>query len=314
MKNKKVSFIISNFNGEKIISLCLPSIIEELEKGDEIIFADDCSSDKSCEIVKNIYPNIKIIKTPKNLGYAGNNNNAVKYAKNEILFFINNDAFIEKGVTKKLKKLLLSNEKIFAVSPIIYDAKDKNKIYFAPTYVKWKKGLIKIAIDKDFHKQNFDVIQSFTLCGCAFMCRKNDFLKLGGFDEIYNPFYFEDSDLFFKARCAGFDNLCTKEAKVYHYSGWTIFKEYEYLAAKVITVRNRYIFHWKNLPISLLIKKHIFVNLFYLIKSLFNLQKKKDRLGFIEALKLLPKIIKKRNENKFLIKNAKIILKEFERI
>ena len=81
----KISIYIPVFNGEKTIKQSIKSIKSQTIKFDEIIVVNDCSTDKTLEILRSI-KKIRIINNKKNLGLAASRNIAFKNCKNKCLF------------------------------------------------------------------------------------------------------------------------------------------------------------------------------------------------------------------------------------
>ena len=79
--NNLVSIIIPHYNNETILLNCLKSIYESTYKNFEIIVVDNASTDNSIINAKSLYPNINIVKSESNLGYAGGCNLGSKEAK-----------------------------------------------------------------------------------------------------------------------------------------------------------------------------------------------------------------------------------------
>ena len=77
-----ISVIIVNYNGKKWLEKCLNSIFDQTYRDYEVILVDNNSSDDSIDFVNNRYgneSNLKVIKSDKNLGFAGGNNLWIKY-------------------------------------------------------------------------------------------------------------------------------------------------------------------------------------------------------------------------------------------
>ena len=110
---KLVSVIIVNWNGKKQIKKCLDSILLQTYRNFVIIFVDNASTDYSIEFVKNHYKDnrIKIIKSDKNLGFAGANNLGIKNSRGELILLLNNNTWIENNfLDKKEDKEFFSKE------------------------------------------------------------------------------------------------------------------------------------------------------------------------------------------------------------
>ncbi len=141
MQNEyKLSIITINYNGLK--DTC--ELIESLPLEDmsiEVIVVDNASKKDEASIIASRYPQVKVIRSEQNLGFAGGNNLGIKAALGRYLFFINNDTLIsEKGKVKSEKfasafqpliERLESSEKIGAVCPKIRFAWGDNPIQFS---------------------------------------------------------------------------------------------------------------------------------------------------------------------------------------
>ena len=94
-----ISVVIPNFNGENILPVIMPSVFNSLLFTNvpfEIIVADDCSTDNSVLFLRNTYPEIIIIESDENLGFAPTINKGIFLAKNDLVFLLNNDVKISK--------------------------------------------------------------------------------------------------------------------------------------------------------------------------------------------------------------------------
>ena len=115
---KSVSFIIPSYNSEKTIEECLNKILSESEKIDsEILVIDDCSTDKTAEIV-NKFKDVKLFKLKKNNGVGYARNVGSKLAKKNILCYVDSDLIISSNSVLKLVHVLLNNKKNGTVGAI----------------------------------------------------------------------------------------------------------------------------------------------------------------------------------------------------
>ena len=127
-----LSIITINYNGLR--DTC--ELIESLPLGSpsmEVIVVDNASKEDEASIIEKRYPNIKVIRSNKNLGFAGGNNLGIKAARGKYLFFINNDTILshQPSAIDSLISRLESDEKIGMVCPKIRFAWDNNPIQFA---------------------------------------------------------------------------------------------------------------------------------------------------------------------------------------
>lgn len=125
---------------------------------------------------------------------------------------------------------------------------------------------------------------------------------MGLLDELYNPFYWEDIDLSYRAWKAGYKILYDPTIKVEHHHESTIGKYFDKSKVLKIAFRNQMIFQWKNLTDKDLILKHLLsIPKFIFIP------------GFFQALFMLPKILQSRKKTiKLFIKSDKEIVNQFK--
>ena len=105
---KNISFYVPAYNAEKTIKDSITSIQNQSILPDEIILIDDCSTDKTVDIVKKELSNIKIIINKENMGLGYNRNLAIKESKNDLVAAIDADVVLDKYW---LEKLIIEIEK-----------------------------------------------------------------------------------------------------------------------------------------------------------------------------------------------------------
>jgi len=133
--------------------------------------------------------------------------------------------------------------------------------------------------------------------------------KLGGFNELYNPFYWEDIDLSYRARKAGYDIVFEKKSIVIHEHAKRAIKTQNHESKiKKTAYRNQFFFVWLNITDRNLIISHVYWLPYHLITAIF----RRDAAffaGFFEAILQLPKVIRTRNKMKiFFIKSDTEVL------
>ena len=103
--NTSFSIIVTNYNGKKVLSKCINSLLAQSYKKYEIIIADDGSTDESIDYIKKKYKKkIKYSILKQNKGLSVNCNKAVKISSKNYLIFLNNDSILEKNFLKKCNK------------------------------------------------------------------------------------------------------------------------------------------------------------------------------------------------------------------
>ena len=107
-----LSIIIVNFNTKEFLRNCLKSVIESTKNiSYEIIIVDNSSHDKSVEMVKKEFPEIRIIANKQNVGFSKANNQGVKISKeSRYILFLNSDTIIRKNVLEDMIKFMDSHK------------------------------------------------------------------------------------------------------------------------------------------------------------------------------------------------------------
>lgn len=130
MQNEcRLSIITVNYNGYKDTCELIDSI--PFNNDTEVIVVDNASKEDEASIISERFPHIKVIRSDKNLGFAGGNNLGIKEAKGDYIFLINNDTYFKDFNIEPLIKRLESSDKIGAVCPKLRFAWENNPIQFA---------------------------------------------------------------------------------------------------------------------------------------------------------------------------------------
>ena len=227
-KQSKVSIIILTWNGIKHISNCLKSIQKSTYPNYEIIVVDNGSKDGTPDLIRNNFPNVKLILNKKNFGFTGGNNIGIKKAIGDIIFLLNDDTKIHPNLIEVLVKELESSSRIGIVGPKIYFMDEPNKIWFAGGKIDWAKSdsfhLGRDLTDKKLGNDSKKEVLVYTyglteevdfITGCALMIKKEVIDKIGLLDNKFFAFY-EDADWCQKAKKAGYQVVYIPFGGVWH--------------------------------------------------------------------------------------------------
>ena len=130
MQNEyKLSIVTVNYNGLKDTCALIESI--PFNENMEVIVVDNASKQDEANIIKKQFPQVKVVRSEKNLGFAGGNNLGIKEAKGKYLFLINNDTVFKEFNIEPLIKRLDSSPTIGIVCPKIRFAWGTNPIQYA---------------------------------------------------------------------------------------------------------------------------------------------------------------------------------------
>lgn len=292
---REITIVITNWNGFELLKETLPTVVACAQNDPvniyEILMVDDCSTDESILFTEKHFPEIKILKTPQNLGYMGANNYGVLHARFPLVFCMNNDMKLEKDSIATLVPHF-SDETVFAASGRIYDWKDK--FLYGNRGGYFKRGHFSY-----FEKDEFETSsQTLFACGGAFLCRKKMYLDLGGYDaELYHPYYYDETDICFRALKKGWRIIYEPRSLCFHKVSQTRKKQLDDDETKIISARNNYFFSLKNIhDPSYTREMFLYVPLFLLRDALQG--KKRFLKAFMEVIKKWDLVMKKRREEK----------------
>ena len=247
-----ISVVLPNFNGRNLLQKNLPSLITALGDFDyEIIIVDDCSSDDSVKFLKETYPEIKIICNEINLGFSATCNKGINTAKLKLLCIVNTDVtFTPDYFTNMIREF--DDTSLFALKGDIinYNQSFDDVINIdRTTTLYYKRGFLRFDTSNPLTQRTIlsraDSI--FVALGCCFVCNREMMIKLHGFDEIYSPFYWEDSDLARRAMRSGYKLLYLPKSVVYHQASSTIANYRSNVQRHLVSNRNKFLFSWRHL-------------------------------------------------------------------
>jgi len=305
-----LSIVIPNYNGESLLKKNLPKIFDELKDFEsvetEVIVVDDASTDDSLLVLNELARdhNIKVLLSEKNLGFSPTVNKGVKAASGEIIILLNTDICPEKGFLEPLLSHFKDDEKVFAVGCLDKSIEGGKTVMRGRGLGEWKRGFL-------VHRRG-EVNRDDTLwvSGGSGAFKKTIWERLGGLNELFTPFYWEDIDISYRALKSGYKVLFEPKSVVIHeHEKGAIKAKYSDFQIKTIAYKNQFIFVWENADSSLIVS-HILWLPYHKIKALFRFDWA-FFLGFLSALLLMPKVLSKRHEvQKIFIKNDAEVIKE----
>ena len=190
------SVVIVTYNHKNYLQKCLDSIPAKVE----VIVIDNSSNDGTPEFIEEKYPQVKLIKSKKNLGYGKGVNLGVKNSNNDYIVILNPDTIVQDNSFEELIKPLIDDENIITVPKVLlYDGSGINTCgnieHF--TGLTFTRDLREV---KEYHDE---IIYLSGLSGVCFAIKKDLYNEIGGFDE--NIFlYMEDTELSWKINSKGY--------------------------------------------------------------------------------------------------------------
>lgn len=185
----------------------------------EVIVIDDCSVDRTGELLA-LVRGIRIIRNETNLGFLHNCNKAAATARGEYLLFLNNDTEVQPGWLDELHDTFAAIPAAGLVgSKLVYP----DGLLQEAGGVIWQDGTgTNYGRGDDANRPEYNFLRDADYCsGASIMVPRALFAQLGGFDSRYAPAYYEDTDLAFAVRKAGYRVLYQPFSRVIHYEGIT---------------------------------------------------------------------------------------------
>lgn len=302
----KSTIVIPNYNGIKYIEACLDSVFAGTQTDIEVIVVDNASTDGSLEIIKEKFPQIKLIENTINTGFCKAVNQGILASTTPYVILLNNDTVVDLAFVHELEKVMDNDKTLFSASAKLISLYEKDKIDDAGDFycaLGWA-----FARGKNKNSQLYDKdCNIFASCaGAAIYCREllNED-KVGLFDENHFA-YLEDIDIGYRARIKGYRNYFASKAIVYHAGSATTGSRYNSFKTKLASKNSIYLIS-KNMPLLQIIINMPFFVLGFGVKTLFFVKKGhgKDYLeGLCNGIKLSLSDDGKAKKQKFSLSNT----------
>lgn len=238
----QLSVVILNYNVRYFLELCVLSVQSALESLDgEIIVVDNNSSDDSCAMMQQRFPDIKLIRNKENLGFPKGNNLGVAQATGKYICILNPDTVVAEDTFTKVLAFAERQEDLGIVGVKLIDGTGnflpESKRGIPTPFVAFTKmmGLYKIRPKLDmfgkYYAQQLSEDETGKvdiLVGAFMLMGRELYQELGGFDE--NCFmYSDDIDLSYRALQKGKSNYYFDQTTVLHYKGESTIKDGVYM-------------------------------------------------------------------------------------
>lgn len=219
---KSVAIILINWNSFSLTHNCIESIEHSGETNFDIILVDNASDDGSGKKLKELHPQIILLDSSENKGFAGGNNIGMNWSIDQgytYSFLLNNDTVVAEFFLSPLIKFLEENPNAGAVQSKIYFLHNKDLIWNAG--VQYHQWFCSFTTDgyNELDKGQYDQTKKIdSITGCAFFVRNSILEQTGLFDE--NLFmYYEDADLSFRIKNRGYFLQYLPASTIYHIAG-----------------------------------------------------------------------------------------------
>jgi len=265
---RPVSAVIPGLDDFGLLEANLPPLLDELvPRGGEVVLVDDTGRDVVRGWVERelgAHLNnpahaaaVRVVARDENGGFAAALFDGVEAARHELVFAMNPDIRVTAGFLEPLVARLVDG--VHSVVPRILLFGEDDRI----------ESVVEIDFDRDvaFVRQRGldgeaarfeDAACPVTYAiGGAMLLRRSPFVASGGFDRLYDPFYYEDVDLGFGAWAAGEEVVYEPASVVEHHHRGTIRKRVDEDFVRAVIERNRLLFQWKYLGDDEVARRHL---------------------------------------------------------
>jgi len=210
-----VAVIIVTWNGISYLRECLPAVLAQDYPRFEVVVVDNGSTDGSVEWIREHCPEVHVLQNPTNFGFSLANNQGIRSTDSDYVVTLNNDAIPEMGWLQSLVDAVETTSDVGMIASQIcfYDRPnllDSAGIEVDVLGVAWNRRLGKAVADDPT-----DCEEVFGPSAAAALYRREMLEEIGLFDECYFAYY-EDVELAWRARRAGWRCLYAPRAHVLH--------------------------------------------------------------------------------------------------
>ena len=226
MMERRISVISVNYNGYGLTCAMIDSLRRHVTTPLEIVIVDNGSARDEAAPLRERYPDVKVLRSERNLGFAGGNNLGFAAATGDYLLLLNNDTEVTEDTLHYLCETLDGDRSIGAVCPKIRFFAPPQHIQFAGytplTRITLRNALIGFGEPDD---GRYDTPHDTPYAhGAAMMVRRETLEKAGPMPEVYF-LYYEELDWCVQIRRAGLKIWYEATSTVYHKESMSVGKQ-----------------------------------------------------------------------------------------
>lgn len=212
----RVSVIIPNWNGQALLRPCLDALRRQTYADHEVIVVDNASSDGSTTMLRDEYPEVRVVALPANRGFAGGCNAGIQAARGEYLVTTNNDTEAEPGWLQALVEALDRSPDAGSAAARIMLYSRRDTLHSAGDLYRRDGTPDSRGVWQPYGPPYDRECRVFGGCGGATMYRRTMLERIGAFEEAFFM-YCEDVDLNWRAQLAGWMCVYAPDAVIYHH-------------------------------------------------------------------------------------------------
>jgi GT2 family glycosyltransferase len=206
----KFSVIIPVWNGSDVLTECLNAVLEHSDSSQiEVICVDNASTDGSVALLREFFPQIKLLTQPVNLGFAGGVNAGMEAAHGEFLVLLNQDCVVASGWLEGLSATFAANQACGIAGAVIEDA--DGVLNHAGALITQPLGYGRHLLQTPANDAPVDYVT-----GAIYAIRRSVREQIGSLDEDFYPAYYEESDYCYRARRHGIETYLSVDTRGRH--------------------------------------------------------------------------------------------------
>ncbi|MBI1289119.1 MAG: glycosyltransferase [Flavobacteriales bacterium] len=247
----RIAVVILNWNGKSFLEKFLPIVVKYSQQA-TVYVADNASTDDSVSFIQEHHPEVKLIETGGNLGFAGGYNKALENLNEAYFVLLNSDVEVTENWLQPIIDLMDKDRNIAACQPKILQYDHKTYFEYAGAAggfidrfgYPFCRGRIFETTEED-HGQYNDAREVFWATGACMFVRGSVYKELGGLDDDFFA-HMEEIDLCWRIKRAGYKVMVEPQSVVYHVGGGTLQKSNPFKT--FLNFRNGLELLLKNLP------------------------------------------------------------------
>jgi GT2 family glycosyltransferase len=208
---KTVAVVVLNWNGWRDTVACIQSLKQLNYLNFRIWVVDNASSDESVERIREAFPDLDILQSGANLGFGGGCNVGIRRALDvgaEYIWLINSDTRVAPDALLQMVEQAEACPRAGAVGSVIYEMDEPDRVQV------WGGGLVNLWLGQSHHRLVPGSVDFVS--GASVLLRAEAVRDVGLFDDQMFFMYWEDTDLGFRLRKAGWQLDVASQAKVWH--------------------------------------------------------------------------------------------------
>ncbi len=248
----KTAVVILNWNGVAMLRKFLPFVLRTLDDDAALYVADNASTDDSCRVVEEEFPDVYLIRLEQNYGFAEGYNRALAQVEAEYFVLLNSDVRVDKNWLRPLVDFMDAYPKVAACQPKLLSERNPLMFEYAGACggfmdaygYPFCRGRILGKVEED--SGQYDTPRMvFWATGAALMVRSAVYREVGGLDGRFFA-HMEEIDLCWRLRSRGWGIYCVPQSVVFHVGAATL--KVENPRKTFLNFRNNLLMLYKNLP------------------------------------------------------------------